>query len=67
MGKLGAQMKQANITDRESALLYVADVIGHPVTSRNDLTSAEASKVIDALERDLHPPDAGPEPSDGAP
>jgi hypothetical protein len=60
MGKLGAQMKAANITDRDSALLYVADVIGHPVTSRNELTSAEASRVIDALERDLHPSDADP-------
>lgn len=60
MGKLGALMKEANITDRESALLYVADVIGHPVESRNDLTASQASKVIDALVKELHPDDRPP-------
>lgn len=54
MGKLG-------LTERASALAYVADVIGHDVESRNNLTRAEASAVIDSLERD----DRGeaPEPS----
>jgi ornithine carbamoyltransferase len=31
-------------------LAYVGDVIGHEISSRNDLTKDEASRVIDALE-----------------
>lgn len=54
--KLGAQMREAGITDREKALLYVSDVIGREVASRNDLTRSEASKVIEALTRDLEQP-----------
>lgn len=58
MGKLG-------LNDRNTALTYVADVIGHEVESRNDLTKDEASRVIDSLERD----DRGeaPEPSPNEP
>ncbi|SFK91694.1 RecT family protein [Streptosporangium canum] len=48
--KLGALMREHNITDRDTALAFVADVIGRPVTSRNELTMAEAGKVIDTLE-----------------
>lgn len=48
-GMLGALMSERGITIREDALAYVESIIGHPITSRNDLTSAEASKVIDAL------------------
>lgn len=50
--KLGAQMRELHITDRDAALLYVKDVIGREVSSRNDLTRSEASKVIDALAQD---------------
>lgn len=46
---LAATMKDANLTDRADALAYVASVIGREVASRNDLTRAEASRVIDAL------------------
>ena len=49
---IGALMGKAHITDRDLALQYVADVIGRPVASRNELSSAEASKVIDALNKD---------------
>lgn len=56
---LGALMGEAGLKDRDTALAYVADVIGHPVSSRNDLTSQEASKVIDALQRDLEQPFGG--------
>jgi hypothetical protein len=48
-GMIGALMTERGITIREDALAYVESIIGHPITSRNDLTSAEASKVIDAL------------------
>lgn len=49
---LAATMKDANLTDRADALAYVASVIGREVDSRNDLTRAEASRVIDALLHD---------------
>lgn len=50
---LGALMTKAGLTDRDTALAYVADVIGRPVESRKDLTSKEASAVIDALQSDV--------------
>ena len=51
--KMGALMREAGLTEREGALAYVADTIGRPVESRNDLTKAEAGQVIDSLESDL--------------
>lgn len=45
--KLAILMKHM---DRDAALAYVFDVIGREVTTRNDLTKTEASRVIDALE-----------------
>lgn len=61
--KMAAAMGDLGMTDRKMALGYVADVIGREVESRNDLTKAEAHKVIDALERDLQgQPPALPEP-----
>lgn len=50
--KLGAGMRDVGLNDRASALAYVADVIGREITSRNELTKDEASRVIDALEKD---------------
>jgi hypothetical protein len=55
-GMMGALMKELGITTRDGALLYVSDVIGHPVESRNDLTVDEAGKVIDALTADKAKP-----------
>lgn len=60
--KIGAAMGDLGITDRTLALAFVADVIGREVESRNDLTKAEASDVIEALERDLAPTKDAPEP-----
>lgn len=51
--KMATVMGKVGLNDRDSALAYVADVIGRTVQSRNDLTKDEASKVIDALERDV--------------
>lgn len=53
LGKLGALMGEAGIVERDAALAYVGDVLGHPVSSRNDLSTREASRVIDALQADL--------------
>lgn len=56
LSMLGALMAEAGITEREKALLYVSDVVGREITSRNDLTTAEASKTIAALQADLAQP-----------
>lgn len=52
VGKMGALMRELGMTDRDYALAYVRDVVRRDVGSRKDLTSAEASQVIKALERD---------------
>lgn len=54
--KLGVLMHGKS---RDDALADVARIIGRPVASRNDLTKAEAGRVIDALE--------SPADTDGAP
>lgn len=51
--KMGALMREANL-DRAGALAFVAETIGREVSSRNDLTKAEAGQVIDALEPLVH-------------
>jgi len=50
--KLGALMREVDLTDRDAALAYVANVIGREVSSRKDLSKTEAGSVIDALEAD---------------
>jgi hypothetical protein len=50
--KIGAAMRDRGLTERADALAYVAGVIGRDIASRNELTKAEAHKVIDALEAD---------------
>ncbi len=52
LGKIGALMGELGIRERDEALGYVAGVIGRAVESRNDLTKAEASKVIESLAAD---------------
>lgn len=63
---IGRLMSAQELTDRAVALAYVAKVIGREIKTRNDLTKAEASKVIDALEADakalLAPPEDAPAP-----
>lgn len=48
--KIGALMKDADITSREEALSFVNKVIGREVESRKELSKDEASQVVDALE-----------------
>jgi hypothetical protein len=54
--KLAALMREHGITDRDSALALVNEVLQRPddnqITSRAELTRAEASKVIDRLQRE---------------
>lgn len=55
IGTINAHLTRLGITDRAKALEKCSAIIGAPLASRNDLTSAQASKVITALEAD---PDA---------
>jgi hypothetical protein len=61
-------MTKAEITDRDQRLRWVSDVIGREVESSKKLTKAEASKVIDELQKEVEPDDnpgfAGPEQLD---
>jgi hypothetical protein len=50
--KMAALMREHGITDRATALVYVGEIIGRPVASRNELTHDEAGQVLDALERE---------------
>lgn len=50
--KMGALMREVGVGDRDTALAYVADVIGRDVASRSELTKVEASQVIESLESD---------------
>jgi hypothetical protein len=63
--KLGALMREADITERDQALRYVADIIGREIGSRNELTKAEASQVIDVLEAEARADPATGEIPDG--
>ena len=65
--KIGVTMKELGITQRADALTYVNDLLpeGREVTSRNELTKAEAHRLIEALEYDLQNPFGGrEEPAD---
>jgi hypothetical protein len=58
--KMAALMREHGITDRDTALAYVNEVLDRPgdslVTSRNELALDEAGRVIDALEREIDEP-----------
>ncbi|MEU4576651.1 ERF family protein [Nonomuraea sp. NPDC023979] len=66
--KLGALMREHGITDRASALALVNEVLQRPddnqVTSRAELTRAEASQVIDRLQREADQPATSPTPAE---
>lgn len=49
--KLMVLFGETGITDRQERLDYVAAIIGHPIASSNELTTDEAARVIDALEK----------------
>jgi hypothetical protein len=55
MTKLQATYTDLGITDRKARLNYASDVVGRPLSTSADLTKAEASDVIDALEKEDKP------------
>lgn len=61
--KMGALMRERNITERADALRYCGAVIGREISSRNELTKSEASAVIESLTAeptlDAFPNDSG--------
>jgi len=50
MRKVQALLNEHGYTERTKAIGFVSDTIGRAVASRNELSKAEAAKVIDALE-----------------
>jgi len=56
--KIAACMSDLGITQRKDALTYVNDLLpeGREISSRNELTKAEAHRLIEALEQDLAQP-----------
>jgi hypothetical protein len=51
MMALFGQAEMGKKEDRDARLAYVADVVGHEISSTNDLTDAEVREVCDRLER----------------
>lgn len=45
---------RAHGLDRAAALAHIGVIVGHPITSTNDLTKGEASAVIDVLQINRH-------------
>ncbi len=45
-----ATFNDRGITDRAAKMQIVVNAVGRPVESSNELSKAEAAKVIDALE-----------------
>lgn len=62
--KLHATFSDLGITDREKRLLYANDVLGltgdKALTTSNDLSRSQASRVIEALVKDFEPPETTP-------
>ena len=67
--KLHIGLNEAGITQRDDGLAYYKSITGRDVDSSKSLTKAEASQIIDALERNVAFNTAEPEPDleDGAP
>ncbi|MGW5556896.1 ERF family protein [Micromonospora sp. NPDC003944] len=49
--KLHACLREAGISTRDEALLYISDVLDKPIESTAQLSKSEAARVIDRLER----------------
>lgn len=52
MSQLTALFTERGLTERDAKLTYASDVIGRPLTTSTDLTAAEATDLINALEKD---------------
>lgn len=69
--KLYALLREHGKEDKDTALVYIAGVIGRPIESTKELTKREAIKVIDAMETPAEPaggdePPLWPEPAQPA-
>ena len=53
--KIAAGMRDQGISERTAALAYVSDAIGREISSRNELTRDEASRLIEHLEQHPEP------------
>jgi hypothetical protein len=55
---LAIALHRFGLTTRDQALGYCSAVVAHPITSRKELTTREASRVMDVLEGQLSDPSA---------
>lgn len=55
---LHASFNDLGVTDRDQRLAYCTNLIGREISTSNDLTKAEASRVIDAIVQDVAEKDA---------
>ncbi|GAB3166983.1 hypothetical protein GCM10027059_26820 [Myceligenerans halotolerans] len=53
LAKIGAQMRDLDITERDHALAYIEKAIGLKIASRSELTREEAKRLIEALNEDI--------------
>lgn len=58
---MGAAFGERGITERDERLAAVAEIIGRQVESAKDLTTTEASAVLDALKLPAVPDEPGPD------
>lgn len=63
---LHATLRDAGVTDRDTGLLLISQIIDRDITSSKGLTRGEASRVIDHLKNPTPTPD-DPAPDDDAP
>jgi hypothetical protein len=54
---------KAGITQSDTRHQYIENVVGRPIVKSTEITKADASKVIDALEQDVR--EMSPEDADG--
>lgn len=57
--KMHAVFRDVGLTDRQDRLIICGEIVGYNLTSSKDLTTVEASTIIDTLERWRDDPDVG--------
>ena len=67
LSKMGAAFKDAGITDKDTGLAYVSQVVGRDVAATKELTAAEGDAVLAALSSSAAPALSEPTNADGWP
>lgn len=62
--KMAASFRDINITDRADRLTFISATVGREIASSKDLTKAEASDVIEAIEKARQDDETPPPPDE---